>query len=43
MKSAVAAFDVAAKADHAKWDCKSMYPKPEPIDLGLPDWLGGVT
>ena len=32
-----------AKRDLSAWDCNAMYPEPQPIDLGVPKWLGGIT
>jgi len=36
-------FMAGAKKDIAAWDCEEMYPEPKEIDLGVPDWLGGIT
>jgi len=36
-------FMQGAKRDLAAWDCDTMYPEPEEVDLGLPSWLGSVT
>jgi len=43
MGAVMAAFKEGASADLKAWDCNSMYPRPKPVDLGVPSWLGGVT
>jgi hypothetical protein len=36
-------FRDGAQNDLDNWDCNKMYPKPKPVDLGVPGWLGGLT
>jgi hypothetical protein len=36
-------FVAGAKRDIKAWNCEAMYPEPQPVDIGAPKWLGGVT
>jgi hypothetical protein len=43
MEAVMAKFSAGARADYKAWNCMVMYPRPKPIDLGVPKWLGGLT
>lgn len=43
MKSVSTTFAAKYKEDLKAWNCNAMYPEPQPIDLGTPDWLGAAT
>lgn len=35
-------FMAGAKKDLAAWNCETMYPEPQPVDLGIPNWIKKV-
>jgi hypothetical protein len=43
MTTILTKFKTGAQADLDAWDCNAMYPKPKPLDLGKPGWLGAIT
>ena len=36
-------FIAGGKKDLQAWNCERMYPQPQPVDIGAPKWLGGVS
>lgn len=43
MKNSLTTFAKESTKDWKSWDCKAMYPQPKKADLGIPNWLGGLT
>lgn len=43
MNAITVKFRDGAQAHLDEWNCSAMYPKPKPVDLGVPGWLGGIT